>query len=93
MPTGNWDYKDYWYNVGLDCTKELRTVDQSIQLGNGGTGFRSEANTLYKLKSNFSVYGNFYYLVKPREQNGVRTYRERLSPNLADEAIMSVPDQ
>ena len=93
LPTGDYDYKDYWYNVGLNGTKELRTVDQSIQLGDGGTGLTVEANTFYNLTHNFSVYGNFYYLVNPREQNGVRTYRETLSPALANEAIMSVPDQ
>jgi len=71
----------------------LRTVDQSIQLGDGGTGFTVEANTFYDLKKNFGVYGNFYYLINPREQNGVRTYRETLTPALANEAIMSVPDQ
>ncbi len=93
LPTGDYDYKDYWYNVGPNGTKELRTVDQSIQLGDGGTGFTVEANTFYNFKSNFGVYGNFYYLVNPREQNGVRTYRETLTPALANEAICSVPDQ
>ena len=93
LPTGDDNYQDYWYNVGPNGTKELRTVDQSIQLGDGGTGFTVEANTFYNLTHNFSVYGNFYYLVNPREQNGVRTYRETLSPALANEAIMSVPDQ
>ena len=93
LATGAYDYKDYWYNVGPNGTKELRTVDQSIQLGDGGTGFTAEANTFYNLTRNFSVYGNVYYLVNPREQNGVRTYRETLSPALANEAIMSVPDQ
>lgn len=92
LPTGDYDYKDYWHNVGPDGTKELRTVDQSIQLGDGGTGFTVEANTYYNF-SNFGVYGNFYYLVNPREQNGVRTYRETLTPRLANEGIMSVPDQ
>lgn len=93
LPTGDYDYKDYWYNVGVNGTKELRTVDQSIQLGDGGTGFTVEANTFYNFKSNFGMYGNFYYLINPREQNGVRTYRETLTPVLANEAIMSVPDQ
>ncbi|MEP6949747.1 MAG: hypothetical protein ABI863_10755 [Ginsengibacter sp.] len=93
LPTGDDDYKDYWYNVGPNGTKELRDVDQSIQLGDGGTGFTLEANTFYNFKSNFGVYGNFYYLVNPREQNGKRTYRETLSPGLANEAICSVPDQ
>lgn len=93
LPTGDYNYKDYWYNVGPNGTKELRTVDQSIQLGDGGTGFTVEANTFYNFAGNFGVYGNFYYLVNPREQNGVRTYRETLTPALANEAICSVPDQ
>ncbi len=93
LPTGAYDYKDYWYNVGPGGTKELRTVDQSIQLGDGGTGITAELNTFYNFKKNFGVYGNFYYLSNPREQNGVRTYRETLTPALANEAICSVPDQ
>ena len=93
LPTGDDAYKDYWYNVGPNGTKELRTVDQSIQLGDGGTGFTVELNTFYNFKSNVGMYGNFYYLINPREQNGVRTYRETLTPVLANEAIMSVPDQ
>ncbi len=93
LATGDYDYKDYWYNVGPNGTKELRTVDQSIQLGDGGTGFTAELNTFYNIKSNFGLYGNFYYLINPREQNGTRTYRETLTPVLANEAIMSVPDQ
>lgn len=93
LPTGDYKYEDYWYNVGPNGTKELRTVDQSIQLGDGGTGFTVELNAYYNLVQNFGVYGNFFYLVNPREQNGVRTYRETLTPRLANEAIMSVPDQ
>ena len=93
LPTGDYNYKDYCYNVGVNGTKELRTVDQSIQLGDGGTGFTVELNAFYNFKHNFGVYGNFYYLANPREQNGTRTYRETLSPFLANEAIMSVPDQ
>ena len=93
LATGDYNYKDYWYNVGPGGAKELRTVDQSIQLGDGGTGITVELNTFYNFKSNFGVYGNFYYLSNPREQNGTRTYRETLSPLLANEAIMSVPDQ
>lgn len=93
LPTGDYDYQDYWYNVGTNGAKELRTVDQSIQLGDGGTGFTIEANTYYNISHNFGVYANLYYLSNPREQNGVRTYRETLTPRLANEAIMSVPDQ
>ncbi len=93
LPTGDFDYKDYWYNVGVNGAKELRTVDQSIQLGDGGTGFTTEINAFYNIKRNFAIYGNFYYLINPREQNGVRTYREMVSASLANEAISSVPDQ
>jgi len=93
LPTGDYDYKDFWYNAGPNGTKALRTVDQSIQLGDGGTGLTVELNTFYNFKSNFGVYGNFYYLINPREQNAVRSYRETLTPVLANEAICSVPDQ
>lgn len=93
LPTGDYDYKDYWYNVGEGGTKELRTVDQSIQLGDGGTGLTTELNAFYNFSHHIGAYGNFYYLINPREQNGVRTYRETLSPALANEAISSVPDQ
>lgn len=91
--TGDYDYKDYWYNVGPNGTRELRTVDQSIQLGDGGTGLTVELNAYQYFSQRFGVYGNFYYLINPREQNGVRTYRETLTPALANEAISSVPDQ
>ncbi len=93
LPTGQDNYEDYWYNVGPNGTKELRPVDQSIQLGDGGTGFTAEVNAFYNIIRGFGVYGNGYYLSNPREQNGVRTYRETLSSTLANEAIMSVPDQ
>src|SRR5690606_4249719 len=91
--TGDYDYKDYWYNVGPDGGKELRTVDQSIQLGDGGTGLTAEVNAFYSLSSRLGLYANGYYLLNPREQNGTRTYRETLTPALANEAISSVPGQ
>ena len=93
LPTGDYNYQDYWNNVGPNATRELRTVDQSIQLGDGGTGFTVELNTYYNLFHNFGLYGGGFYLINPREHNGVRSYRETLSPRLANEAIMSVPDQ
>ena len=93
LPTGDYDYKDYWQNVGPGGTKELRTVDQSIQLGDGGTGLTMEINSFVTLKSNLGLYANGFYLSNPREQNGVRTYRELVSATIANEAISSVPDQ
>ena len=52
-----------------------------------------ELNAFYHLTQALTVYGDGYYLINPREQNGARTYRETLSPTLANEAICSVPDQ
>ena len=42
--TGDYNYQDYWSNVGPNGGKEVRTVDQSIQLGDGGTGLTAELN-------------------------------------------------
>jgi hypothetical protein len=86
LPTGDYKYQDY-FPVN-DSTKELRTVDQSIQLGDRGTGIIAAANGFYNFSALVGIYGNLYYLVNPREQNGVPTYRSNRY-----EAIMSVPDQ
>lgn len=97
LPTGDYKYEDFWTNTGPNGERVLRTVDQSIQLGDGGTGITLELNAFQRINDHFGVYGNFYYLSNPREHNGVRSYREVISPQfterLANEAIMSVPDQ
>jgi hypothetical protein len=93
LPTGDYNYEDYFYNVGPNGTKELRPVDQSIQLGDGGTGIAVEMNGFFNFTPLAGLYGNLYYLSNPREVNGTRTYRETLSATLANESIMSVPDQ
>ncbi|RZK78086.1 MAG: hypothetical protein EOO85_07210 [Pedobacter sp.] len=93
LPTGDYKYTDFWQNVGPNGTAELRSVDQSIQLGDGGTGLTAELNTYFNPVHNLGLYGNFYYLSNPREQNGVRTFRETVSAALIDEYYMSVPDQ
>lgn len=86
LPTGDYKYQDYF--PASDSTKALRTVDQSIQLGDGGTGFITELNGFYNFSDRAGIYGNVFYLINPREQNGVPTYRSN-----ANEAIMSVADQ
>ncbi len=86
LPTGDYKYQDY-FPTSATAT-ELRSVDQSIQLGDGGTGFITEINGYYNFSPKAGIYGNVYYLFNPREQNGVPTFRS--NPN---EAIMSVPDQ
>jgi hypothetical protein len=94
LPTGDYKYQDYF--VKADGTKLLGPVDQSIQLGDGGTGFTTELNAFYNFSHNIGLYGNVYYLFNPREQNGVSTARGG-TPNAAAMAngsdVMSVPDQ
>jgi hypothetical protein len=91
--TGDYDYQDYWQNVGPGGIPELRTVDQSIQLGDGGTGLTLELNGFTTVAKNLGLYANAFYLANPRQNNGVRTYREKVSAAIANEAISSVPDQ
>jgi hypothetical protein len=94
LPTGDYKYQDYF--IKNDSTKVLGPVDQSIQLGDGGTGFTTEVNAFYNFSQHIGVYGNFYYLFNPREQNGVSSARG--SAPTADAIrygtdVMSVPDQ
>lgn len=94
LPTGDYKVQDYfWKN---DSTKTLGPVDQSIQLGDGGTGFTGELNAFWFFTHNMNVYANLYYLANPREQNGVSTARGG-APSAAaisnGSDVMSVPDQ
>ena len=93
LPTGSYHATDLFYNVGVDGHPEVRPVDQSIQPGDGGFGFTVDFQVFQQIADRFSWYGNGFYLFNPRETNGVRTFRETLSAQLSNEAIMSVPDQ
>lgn len=93
LPTGNYHATDIFYNVGPGGTPQVRPVDQSIQPGDGGLGFTLDAQLYRQLWKSLYVYASGFYLANPRETNGVRSFRETLSPLLANEAIMSVPDQ
>ena len=94
LPTGDYKYQDYFYKS--DGTTVLGPVDQSIQLGDGGTGITAELNGFYNFSHVIGVYANFYYLANPREQNGVSTARGG-TPNATAlqyfTSVMSVPDQ
>lgn len=94
LPTGNYNYQDYFHLT--DSTTRLGAVDQSIQLGDGGTGITFELNTFYLLSHSISLYGNFYYLSNPREENGTSTARGG-TPSASSikngSDVMSVPDQ
>ncbi|HYF32622.1 MAG TPA: hypothetical protein VD993_15965 [Chitinophagaceae bacterium] len=94
LATGDYQYQDFF--VKADGTKVLGPVDQSIQLGDGGTGFTTELNGYYNFSSRVGVYGNFYYLFNPREQNGTSTARggtPSATALLYNTSTMSVPDQ
>jgi hypothetical protein len=94
LPTGDYRYQDYFYKN--DSVKVLGPVDQSIQLGDGGTGITAELNAFYHLSKKISVYANGFYLSNPREQNGVSTARggaTSASSITYGSDVMSVPDQ
>jgi hypothetical protein len=96
LPTGNDNVQDYFLNVGPNGTKRLGPVDQSIQLGDGGTGITAEVNAYYNFTHRFGLYGDFYYLSNPQDVNGISTARGG-TPSAASVAntsdVMSVPDQ
>ncbi|MBS1935662.1 MAG: hypothetical protein JST96_16800 [Bacteroidetes bacterium] len=94
LPTGNSNYLDYFHVT--DSTKRLGPVDQSIQLGDGGTGITFELNTFLNVSHLVQLYGNFYYLSNPREVNGTSTARGGTASSSAvknGSDVMSVPDQ
>jgi hypothetical protein len=94
LPTGDYKYHDYYYLN--DSTKVLNPVDQSIQLGDGGTGLLLELNAFYSINRTISFYGNFFYMANPREQNGVSTAKympvTAMSKKIGTD-VMGVPDQ
>lgn len=94
LPTGDYRYQDYFYKA--DGTTVMGPVDQSIQLGDGGTGLTFELNQYQNFGHTFGVYSSLFYLVNPREQNGVSTARGG-TPNATAiqyfTSTMSVPDQ
>lgn len=93
LPTGDYNYQDYFYKKADSLV--LGPVDQSIQLGDGGTGITLEVNGYYNITPRFSYYGNFFYLSNPREVNGTSTTRGSAASATAKKYntdVMSVPD-
>jgi hypothetical protein len=94
LPTGDYKYQDMFHKN--DSTLVLGPVDQSIQLGDGGTGFTTEMNAYYNFSKHISLYTNWFYLLSPREQNGTLTSRGGTpsAPSIKNGSyVMSVPDQ
>jgi hypothetical protein len=80
LPTGDYKFQDYFFRN--DSTKVLAPVNPSIQLGDGGTGIITELNGFYFFNKKISMYGNLYYLINPREQNGVSATAGRTPTSL-----------
>lgn len=94
LATGDYEVQDYFRKN--DSTWVVGPVDQSIQLGDGGTGIITELSGYYNFSHRSGVYGNFFYLINPREQNGVSTSRGGTVSATAIKYFtntMSVPDQ
>ncbi len=90
MPTGQKDATDTFQVFDAPSGRIVareRTVDQSIQLGDGGWGMILELYGYYRLMERLSGYVNGGYMITPEEKNGVPTYRG--SPY---ESIMSIAD-
>jgi hypothetical protein len=98
--TGNYHSEDYFYDDPNDPTAKVSApVNVAIQLGDGGTGITTQVNAFYNFNKNISVYGNFFYLISPTDQNGVAAWPPNLLPpnlvTLYHEAtydVNSVPD-
>ncbi len=88
IPSGDYAASDTFFNVGPNGESEIRPVDQSIQLGDGGVGLILDTQGIWELSHGFYSYFSGFYMINPRNTNGTPTYRRRES-----EAIMSVSDQ
>lgn len=66
----------------------VATADQSIQAGDGGTGFALDIQAYKRTYFNSQLYFAGVYLFNPRNTTGVSTFRRR-----PGEQVMSVSDQ
>ena len=94
FPTGDFRYQDYF--VRNDSTTVVAPVDQAIQLGDGGTGITTELGAYYSFNKRVNIYFNGFYLINPRDENGVSNLKGR-NPTAVEirnnTTVMSVPDQ
>jgi len=90
IPTGQNNSTDTFKVVsGTALTNQIRTVDQSIQPGDGGFGILLDVTTFTALAGGkMSVYGGAAYLMTPGEKSNVQTYR-----TAPGEEVMSIADQ
>ena len=92
-PTGDDAASDYSFRP---TGPELRPVDSAIQPGDGGWGIILSGNAFAKVFKDTFAYVNGFYLINPRETNGVHTVNfDVLRFTHGDRGLMfnSVPDQ
>ncbi len=86
LPTGK--YNATGAAVDRNGTPIIATADQSIQAGDGGTGFSIDVQAYRPTIFRSMLYFSGSYLFNPRNTNGVSTFRTR-----PGEEVMSVSDQ
>lgn len=100
-PTGDDGLTGTFYSTNGPSVK---TLDQSIQPGDGGWGFALEANAYQEIFPRTVAFAQASYLFNPENQNGVLTWRDNgttkpgvvtATPKQASyyEHFMSIPDQ
>jgi hypothetical protein len=99
FPTGDYKFEDYfYYDPANPSAKALSPVNVAIQPGDGGTGITTELNGYYIFNRKLSMYGNFFYLINPRDQNGTYSLFPNAPANFVALAtatgteVNSVPD-
>ena len=85
LPTGN--YKATGTATDAQGRTIIATADQSIQSGDGGTGFTIDVQAYKPLWWRTMFYFSSMYLFNPRDTNGVSTFRTR-----PGETVFSVSD-
>ncbi len=90
IPTGQNNVTDTFRVLsGNTVTNQVRTVDQSIQPGDGGFGILVDISTFSALAGGkMSLYASGAYLATPGEKSNVQTYRTAVG-----EEVMSIADQ
>ena len=90
LPTGANNVTDTFRTLSAGViTNVVRTVDQSIQPGDGGFGILADFNWFQAVPAaKMSLYAGGAYLANPQETSRVLTYR-----NGAGENLMSIADQ
>lgn len=86
LPTGKYNATGAALNAS--GTPIIATADQSIQAGDGGTGFAVDVQAYKPAPLQSMLYFSGSYLFNPRDTNGVSSFRAR-----PGEQVFSVSDQ